>query len=145
SKQAALALGRGERIEPWPDFPRWWYILIYPRLPISTSWAYAQVKFPLTRGEKTINLERLKADKDINKEIRVKDFLKNDLEELVTPFYPIIGNIKKALLDQGCLQALMSGSGSTVFGIWETKKTAQEAFSRLKQQGWGEVFMVRSL
>lgn len=145
SKQTALALGRGERIEPWSDFPSWWYILIYPGFPISTSWAYDQVKFPLTRDEKTINLERLKAIKDIKKDIRVKDYLKNDLEEFVTPFYPIIGNIKKALLDQGCLQALMSGSGSTVFGIWETKKTAQEAFSRLKQQGWGEVFLARGL
>jgi 4-diphosphocytidyl-2-C-methyl-D-erythritol kinase len=145
SNQTGLALGRGERIEPWPDFPSWWYILIYPGFSISTSWAYGQVKFPLTRGEKTINLERLKAIKDLHGDIRGKDYLKNDLEEFVNPFYPIIGKIKKALLDQGCLQALMSGSGSTVFGIWETKKSAQEAFSRLKQQGWGEVFMVRSL
>jgi 4-diphosphocytidyl-2-C-methyl-D-erythritol kinase len=141
SKQTALALGRGERIEPWLAFPTWWYVLIYPGFPISTTWAYGQVKFPLTRGEKTINIERLKVIKDI----RGKDYLKNDLEEFVSPFYPIIGKIKKALLEQGCLQALMSGSGSTVFGVWETKKTAQEAYHHLKDQGWGQVFLARSL
>jgi 4-diphosphocytidyl-2-C-methyl-D-erythritol kinase len=141
SKQTALALGRGERIEPWPDFPSWWYILIYPGFSISTAWAYSQVKFPLTREKKTINIERLKASKDIQGE----DRLKNDLEEFVTPFFPIIEKIKKALLGQGCAQALMSGSGSTVFGIWETKKAAQEAYLRLKHQGWGQVFLARSL
>jgi 4-diphosphocytidyl-2-C-methyl-D-erythritol kinase len=141
SKQTALALGRGERIEPWPDFPAWWYILIYPGFSISTAWAFGQVKFPLTRGEKTINIERLKAIKDM----REKNYLINDLEEFVSPFYPIIEKIKKALLEQGCVQTLMSGSGSTVFGIWKTEKTAQKAFLRLKQQGWGEVFLVRSL
>jgi 4-diphosphocytidyl-2-C-methyl-D-erythritol kinase len=138
SKQTALALGRGEQIEPWPGFPSWWYILIYPGFSISTAWAYSQVKFPLTRGEKTINIERLKAVKDI----RGIDRLKNDLEEIVTPFFPIIEKIKKALLGQGCVHALMSGSGSTVFGIWETKESAQEAYLHLKHQGWGQVFLV---
>ena len=141
SGETALALGRGERIEPWPAFPSWWYVLIYPGFSISTSWAYDHVKFPLTRGEKTINIERLKATKDI----RGKERLKNDLEEVVRPFFPIVEEIKKALLEQGAFQALMSGSGSTVFGIWETKKKAQEAYLHLKQQGWGEVFLARGL
>jgi 4-diphosphocytidyl-2-C-methyl-D-erythritol kinase len=145
SDETALASGRGERIEPWPAFPFWWYVLIYPGFSISTSWAYNQVKFPLTRGEKTINIERLKAIKDKIGAIRGNDVLKNDLEEAVRPFFPIIGEIKKALLGQGAFQALMSGSGSTVFGIWETKKKAQEAYFHLKQQGWGDVFMVRGL
>jgi 4-diphosphocytidyl-2-C-methyl-D-erythritol kinase len=141
AKQTALTLGRGERIEPWPDFPAWWYVLIYPQFPISTSWAYHQVKFPLTRGEKTINIERLKLKKDIRSQIR----LKNDLEEFVRPFFPIIRKIKKALMEQGCAQALMSGSGSTVFGIWETREPARAAYLRLKEQGWGDVFLVQGI
>ena len=115
--------------------------MIYPGFSIPTSWAYSQVKFPLTRGGKTINIERLKAKNDI----RGNDWLKNDLEEVVLSFFPIIGKIKKALLEQGCFQALMSGSGSTVFGIWETKKSAQEAYLHLKKQGWGEVFLARGV
>ena len=141
SKETALALGRGERIEPWPRFPHWWYVLIYPGFSISTSWAYDQVKFPLTRTEKTFNIRRLKA----KEEIPGKEQLKNDLEAVIQPFFPIFGKIKKALREQGCLQALMSGSGSTVFGIWENRKKAQEAYHRLKQQGWGEVFITNGL
>lgn len=141
SGETALASGRGERIEPWPAFPSWWYVLIYPGFSISTSWAYNQVKFPLTRGEKSINIERLKVTKDISG----KERLKNDLEEVVRPFFPIVQEIKKALLKQGAFQALMSGSGSTFFGIWETKKKAREAYLHLKQEGWGEVFMAKGL
>ncbi|MCJ7833338.1 MAG: 4-(cytidine 5'-diphospho)-2-C-methyl-D-erythritol kinase, partial [Deltaproteobacteria bacterium] len=133
SKETALALGRGERIEPWPGFPHWWYVLIYPGFSISTSWAYNQIKFPLTRREKTFNIRRLK-DKE---EIPGKEQLKNDLEAVIQPFFPVLGKIKKALWEQGCFQALMSGSGSTVFGIWENRKKAQVAYHRLKQQGWG--------
>jgi 4-diphosphocytidyl-2-C-methyl-D-erythritol kinase len=140
-KETALALGRGERIEPWPGFPHWWYVLIYPGFSISTSWAYNQVKFPLTRREKTFNIRRLKA----KEEIPGKEQLKNDLEAVVQPFFPVLGKIKKALWEQGCLQAQMSGSGSTVFGIWETREKAQEAYHRLKQQGWGEVFITKGL
>ena len=140
-KETALVLGRGERIEPWPAFPSWWYVLIYPGFSISTSWAYHQVKFPLTKREKTFNIQQLKA----KEEIPSKELLINDLEAVVQPSFPILGKIKKVLLEQGCLQALMSGSGPTVFGIWETRKRAQEAYHRLKQQGWGEVFITKGL
>ena len=141
SKGTALASGRGERLEPWPIFPAWWYVLIYPGFSISTSWAYNQIKFPLTRGKKTINIKRLKSMEGTPG----KDQFKNDLEGIIQPFFPILGKIKKALLEQGCFQALMSGSGSTVFGIWETRKTAKEAYLQLKQQGWGEVFIAGGL
>lgn len=141
NNQTALALGRGEQIKPWPTFPLWWYVLICPGFPIATSWAYSQVKFPLTQGKETINIERLKE----RGEIPGKDRFKNDLEEIIQPAFPILGKIKQALLEQGCLQALMSGSGSTLFGIWEAKHQAGEAFKQLKRQGWGKVFMARGL
>ncbi len=78
-------------------------------------------------------------------EIPGKERFKNDLEEFVRPSFPILGKIKQALLEQGCFQALMSGSGSTVFGIWKDKQKASEAFKQLKRQGWGKVFMARGL
>jgi 4-diphosphocytidyl-2-C-methyl-D-erythritol kinase len=140
-KQTALALGRGEQIEPWPGFPIWWYILVCPAFSISTSWAYDQVKLPLTPKKETINIERLKE----RGEIPGKDRFKNDLEESVLPSFSVLKEIKQALLDQGCLQALMSGSGSTVFGIWEDQAKASLAFHVLKRQGWGKVFIARGL
>jgi 4-diphosphocytidyl-2-C-methyl-D-erythritol kinase len=141
NNHTALALGRGERIEPWPAFPVWWYVLICPKFSISTSWAYSQVKFPLTPENETINIERLKEQR----QIPGKDLLKNDLEKSILPAFPILREIKQALLEQGCQQALMSGSGSTVFGIWETQTRAAQAFHYLKRQGWGKVFLAKGL
>jgi 4-diphosphocytidyl-2-C-methyl-D-erythritol kinase len=141
NKKTALATGRGERIEPWPSFPSWWYVLINPGFPISTAWAYGQVKFPLTENKKTINILRLKKTGEISDQNR----LKNDLEPFVLPYFPLLGKIKEALSDSGCLQALMTGSGSTVFGIWTDKHQAVRAFKQLKQAGWGKVFIARGL
>ncbi len=137
----ALALGRGERIEPWPSLSSWWYVLIFPGFSISTAWAYHQIKFPLTQKEKTINIKSLKDQGGIPG----KEQIKNDLEKWVLPAFPVLGEIKKALQEQGCLKALMSGSGSTVFGIWEDKYKAGEAFIRLRKKGWGRVFLARGL
>lgn len=141
NKGTALAQGRGERLEPWPAFPAWWYVLVCPEFPISTSWAYSQVKFPLTPGKETINIESFQQ----RREIPEKDRLRNDLEEFVLPAFPMLRTIKQALKDQGCLQALMSGSGSTVFGIWENKDKAGQAFHQLRKQNWGKVFLVKGL
>lgn len=141
NKGTALAQGRGECIEPWPSFPAWWYVLVCPEFPISTSWAYSQVKFPLTPGKETINIKSFQQ----RREIPEKDRFRNDLEEFVLPAFPMLKAIKQALKDQGCLQALMSGSGSTVFGIWENKEKAGQAFHQLRKQNWGKVFLVKGL
>ena len=137
----ALAFGRGERIELWPFFPSWWYVLIFLDFPISTSWSYGQVKFPLTENKKTITILGLMR----TGEISGPNGLKNDLEPFVRPSFPVLGKIKQALLDAGCFQALMSGSGSTVFGIWADKHKAVQAFKQLKQQGWGKTFIAKGL
>ncbi len=141
NKGAALALGRGEQIEPRPAFPSWWYVLIYPGFSISTPWAYSQVKIPLTPNKKTINIKNLLEEGEMPEEERFR----NDLEEFVLPSFPILEKIKQALREEGSFQTLMSGSGSTVYGIWKTKKTAQEAYKQLKKQGWGKVFIAKGL
>jgi 4-diphosphocytidyl-2-C-methyl-D-erythritol kinase len=142
NKGSALATGRGEFLQSRPSIPSWWVILIYPGFPVSTTWAYSQVKFPLTEKKKLYNILRLTYR---GKPVEGLDRLINDLEDFVLPSFPILGTIKKALLDSGCQQALMSGSGSTVFGIWEDKKTAGQAFRQLKRQNWGQVFLARGL
>lgn len=141
NKGTALAFGRGEQIDPWPSFPSWWYVLIFPGFSIPTPWSYSQIKIPLTQNKKSINIKNLLEEG----EILGKEHFRNDLEEFVRPSFPILGKIKQAVLEQGCFQALMSGSGSTIFGIWKTKKMAQEAYRQLKKQGWGKVFLARGL
>ena len=141
TRQTSLARGRGEIIEPLPDFPVWWYVLVYPRFPLATRWVYQQVKIPLTEKKQYINIKSLKTGA-IGPGT---GFLENDLEKAVVTHYPLLSQIKEALLAQGCLDALMTGSGSTVFGLWKEKREAVKAFHRLKTGTWGKVYIAPGL
>lgn len=99
-------------------------LLVIPRLSISTEWAYSQLK------------NKLKSDNSILRfvELMRKDFLsfkffENDFEKIVIPAYPEIGSIKNKLLDSGAKFASLSGSGSTVFGIFDDNVFAKKAES----------------
>ena len=118
-------------MEPLPDFPVWWYVLVYPGFPLATRWVYQEVKIPLTEKKQYINIKSLKIGREW---IAGIDFLENDLEKAVLAHYPLLSRIKEALLAQGSLGALMTGSGSTVFGIWREKKEAVKAFHHLKRK-----------
>jgi 4-diphosphocytidyl-2-C-methyl-D-erythritol kinase len=69
----------------------------------------------------------------------------NDLETVTLRRYPVIGLLKEQLLRHGAVGTLMSGSGSSVFGIFESKRKAQTAFDRLRKKGGLQAFLVRIL
>lgn len=123
----ALAKGRGELLTPWPDVPSYRLILVKPVLSISTVWAYKNLKISLTK--------RLKNTKIIHYSLKTKQFnqlkqyLQNDLESVCITKYPLILEIKHRLLAAGATIALMSGSGSAVFGLI----TSQTAENRIKE------------
>ena len=103
--------GRGELLEPVPISLKGYHIvLINPGIHISTAWAFAQLTPALP-------------EKDLRKIIEApidtwRSDLKNDFEGPVFQAHPEIGNIKEILYQRGALYAAMSGSGSTVFGIF---------------------------
>lgn len=140
-EQTALARGRGERLDPLPGFPAWWVVLVNPGFPLATSWVYQQLKINLTKKIKSDNFRSLKNIKDL----RPRDFLENDLEGAVFPHYPVLADIKEALHRLGSSGSLMTGSGSTVFGLWEEKKAASRAVRALRSEGWGQVILTRGL
>jgi 4-diphosphocytidyl-2-C-methyl-D-erythritol kinase len=110
----SIAGGRGEIIKPagiLPDGYR--IILVNPGIIISTRDAYINTH-PSTEGEKIENM--------IMTNIREwKKLIKNDFEDYVFRIYPLIHEIKKSLYRSGAVYASMSGSGSTVYGIFEGK------------------------
>ena len=68
--------------------------------------------------------------------------MENVLETVTAVRYPVVEEIKSFLKEEGALNALMSGSGPTVFGIYEEERTAEKAFERLKERGLaGQVFV----
>jgi 4-diphosphocytidyl-2-C-methyl-D-erythritol kinase len=141
TQQTSLARGRGEILEPLPGFPVWWYVLVYPGFPLATRRVYQEVKIPLTEKKQYTNIESLKIDSIGSG----TDFLENDLEKAVLIHYPLLSRIKEALLAQGSLGALMTGSGSTVFGLWKEKREAVNAFHHLRSGTWGKVFIAPGL
>jgi 4-diphosphocytidyl-2-C-methyl-D-erythritol kinase len=123
----ALASGRGEVLER-VKLPIYSYILINPGFHVSTAWAYSNLD--LTKKPEGNIL--MYSEGFLNREHGVKDLLHNDLEAVTAKRYPEITAIKKALIEASALGSLMSGSGPTVFGVFQDEMKAREAFDRLK-------------
>lgn len=140
-ERTALVRGRGERLDPLPDFPSWWVVLVCPGFPLSTAWVYGQLKIDLTKKVKPFNLKNLKKIKNVLPEA----FLENDLESAVFPAYPVLAELKRTLSRLGSLGSLMTGSGSAVFGLWADKQAATRALPALRAEGWDKVFLVPGL
>ncbi len=130
----AIGTGTGAELEPMELEPNW-YILVLPDFSISTRWAYQN--FKLTRkGDETI-FEPRKVQSDYD--------WTNDLERPVITKYPAISRIKSSLIRAGARTALMSGSGSTVFGVFNTRQHATHALSRVKKETGYSCLVTRSL
>jgi 4-diphosphocytidyl-2-C-methyl-D-erythritol kinase len=123
-QHAALATGRGERLRPVSLRPPFWVVLVMPSLAVSTAWAYQS--FRVGRTNKAVSLPHA-----IDLRACEADFLFNDLESVVLARYPELHGVKEALLDQGAWGSLLSGSGSTVFGVFFERDAALEAQENL--------------
>jgi 4-diphosphocytidyl-2-C-methyl-D-erythritol kinase len=66
----------------------------------------------------------------------MKSILRNDFEDVVFGAYPEVGKIKERMLDAGAQFSLMSGSGSTVFGLFETREAAQTLADQFSATGF---------
>lgn len=139
----ARARGKGERIEVLRSFPKLWIVIVYPRFAVSSGWAYRRLELDLTkRGGNTsitVSLRHLRRKSGLSR------LLVNDLEAVTIHRYPEIGRHKQRLIAEGAQGALMSGSGSSVFGVFASERAARRAFQRLRKEGTAQVYLVRSL
>ena len=120
SNKPAYVTGRGEVLHPIDvDLSGYWIMLINPQIHIGTKEAYAGIK----PAASTISMQHV-LQEDVSE---WKDVVVNDFEKSVFPAYPVISEIKKSLYAQGAVYASMTGSGSTVFGLFEEEpKWAQK-------------------
>ncbi len=123
-KKTALAEGIGEELSAMPAMPRAWVLLVNPGVPVSTAWVYKNLKLT-NRGE----LNRLPRSFGTLEEVCA--IFSNDLESVTIPEFPVIAEIKEAMLRHGALASMMSGSGPTVFGIYRDQETAEKARTEL--------------
>ena len=123
----ALASGIGDQLEPFDDLTPWTALLVYPGVAISTAWVYKNLNLRLTKREK--KLRKFHFDGRI---FKVGDHMVNDLEAVAERRLPALKAIKRLLLEHGAAGALMSGSGSTVFGLFAESQRAHSARNALR-------------
>lgn len=121
----ALSEGIGEKLTALPEIPDCWILVVKPPIAVSTGFVYGNLKVKELTDHPDIDgmtaaIRSQKLDGVIQR-------MGNLLETVTIPAYPEIETIKKMMLEHGAENALMSGSGPTVFGIYKDEKTAREA------------------
>jgi 4-diphosphocytidyl-2-C-methyl-D-erythritol kinase len=135
----AIARGIGEILDPIPVWPEFWYVIVTPRIQVSTAWVYNNLQLKeLTRNE-YLHINSLLREKP-EAIVRILD---NDLESVTSARFPVIETIKHSLLDLGAEGALMTGSGPSVFGVFGSSGQAEAARDHLLSRNLGDVFLAR--
>jgi 4-diphosphocytidyl-2-C-methyl-D-erythritol kinase len=137
------ATGRGERLEALPTAPTLDLVLTKPFAGVNTREAY--LRFDLVgQGGRLTQTDWEKALVQ-NSTQQIADLLYNDLELASTQMVPEILVLKQHLLEAECYGALMSGSGSCVFGIAQGKQHAIDVAGRLRKKGFKNVWVTRTV
>ena len=128
-----LAEGIGEVLSPLPPMPKCYILIAKPGINVSTKVVYEKLDSKPIENHPDIDaiIEGLE-ENDIYK---VAASLGNVLEAVTIEDYPVIEEIKDAMKKAGALNAMMSGSGPTVFGIFDDKKVAKAAKETIKAMG----------
>lgn len=135
----AWAGGRGEELHPLSPPPPSWLLIVSPGFPISTAWAYASLE--LTGEDKSITVLPLLEKGDYDSFFSAPW---NRFEEVIFRRYPVVQHLKERLSAWGAKPALMTGSGSAVFGRAGGREEAEGWAARLRGEGYS-VFIVRTL
>ena len=117
-----LGEGIGDKLTQLPKAIIGTYLLVIPKISIRTEWAYSVIKNRLNNQNK-----KAKFSSFINEDYSSLQIFENDFEQIVIPAYPEIGAIKSKLLNLGARFASLSGSGSTVYGVYDDEASAKEA------------------
>jgi len=118
---SAWAFGIGEVLEPAATPPGMWLLLVNPGFEVPTKWVYQSLNLPLTKTLIQYSIPTFSGVREL------AAVLSNDLEAVTIERHPLLEELKGFLLRQGALGSLMSGSGPTVFGLFESEPDAVRA------------------
>lgn len=126
----ALAEGIGEILTPLPSMPSCHIILAKPAINVSTKAVYTALQVDNIKHHPDID-GLIKAIKKENLyDMAAK--MGNVLADVTEPMHPVIGEIRQRMMELGAVNAMMSGSGPTVFGLFDEKGKAEHAYQVLK-------------
>ena len=159
-----LGVGRGEQVYPLPGFPSMACVVVTPEVGVSTPRAFvdwdrlcgssrklttptafdrmnelgrglsAWLSEPYSSAPSSWSARGGQAENPLLWLVRAG--IKNDFEEVVFPEYPELRDGKRALLRAGARYASLSGSGSTLYGLFASRQAASAAAHKLRRQGW---------
>lgn len=136
----ALAEGIGEVLTPLTPAPRCSILVAKPDIQVSTRYVYEHLDASETWEHPDIDgICAAIAGGDL---AGITGRLGNVLETVTIPAYPVIARIKQEMLDAGARGSLMSGSGPTVFGIYDSCEQARAACEQLAKKGLAERLFV---
>ncbi len=140
----ALGTGRGTEISRMADFIAENLLIVAPNVNIATKKAFAQIKVPDLTNKSSKSILKICRDTAESLYLRQSN-LKNDFEVTVFELEPETARVKKTLLGRGAKYALMSGSGASVFAVFDTNEQRQNTLDSLQiEQNW-RVFPVETV
>lgn len=139
----ALAEGIGEKLTRLPAMPKCHLLIAKPPISVSTKLVYEKLDALAIVDHPDIDgiIEGLK-DRDL---IRVAGSMGNVLQNVTETEYPVITQIKEEMIKGGAINAMMSGSGPTVFGLFEDRQSAKRAAQKIKEQKLAKQVYVTSI
>ena len=125
----AIAREIGEVLTPLPTPPQCHVIIAKPPISVSTAYVYGHIRpDEITKRPDIEQMTLAIKEQDLNK---LSDLLYNVMEEVTVSEYPVIEKLKSIMLENGALNSIMSGSGPTVFGLFDDREKAQAAMKAL--------------
>ncbi len=139
---AALARGRGERLQWLPPLPTTWVVLAHPRVEVSTEWAYEKLDLGALRARPEVaSLVEAIRREDLS---AVGRLVGNVFEDLLATTYPVVSDLKRRILAGEAYGAALSGTGPTVFGLMANEAAARKVASDLASMNDVEVLVSRT-
>jgi 4-diphosphocytidyl-2-C-methyl-D-erythritol kinase len=129
---AAYGTGIGEILEQIEICTNYYILLVLPEIKISTPWAYKNLKLVLTREYTDYKFRGFRFQ-----DLKLSEFKSefyNDFENSVFQHYPQLAEIKKELYERGAIFASLSGSGSTIYGLYPSSSAVKTAFSNFRDR-----------
>ena len=127
----ALAEGIGEQLRPLPPCPNCYVLIGKPAISVSTKMVYE--KLDSAQIEHHPDIDRILEGLQWHNLNKISEYMGNVLEKVTIAQYPIIEEIKNHMKEHGAVNAMMSGSGPTVFGLFDDKDTAEHACEALRE------------
>lgn len=128
----ALAEGIGEKLSVLPPMPKCTILIAKPGISVSTKFVYENLHANDLKPEQHPDVDSM------IEAMRQKDLgllcsrMGNVLETVTIPAYPVINEIKRTMMDNGAIGSMMSGSGPTVFGIFDSPSAAKQAVKAVR-------------